>query len=194
MTLTCQRGTILLFWGTQWLKLWNWIGANPEIIISAIYQDAFCQILYLYSYVWPHSDNIFEFILFQSQKVGFWSPEAKMPRFGSDQYFLAMAQCISKQKTSWKLDLAPGRLPGRPVGPTAMSGWHTQSSCTAFVIRSLEDKGGIKSPAVCRCQYMVPNRRAHLRLAFKGQKRQRFRVIHLIEFIQSNNFHIYSIF
>ena len=28
----------------------------------------------------------------------------------------------------------------------------------------------------------------------KGQKRLRFRVIHLIEFIQSNNFHIYSIF
>ena len=27
----------------------------------------------------------------------------------------------------------------------------------------------------------------------KGQKRLRFRVIHLIEFIQSNNFHIYSI-
>ena len=28
----------------------------------------------------------------------------------------------------------------------------------------------------------------------KGQKRLRFRVIYLIEFIQSNNFHIYSIF
>ena len=28
----------------------------------------------------------------------------------------------------------------------------------------------------------------------KGQKRQRFRVIHIIEFIQSNNFHIESIF
>ena len=29
---------------------------------------------------------------------------------------------------------------------------------------------------------------------FKGQKRQRFRIIHLIEFIQTNNFHIYSTF
>ena len=28
----------------------------------------------------------------------------------------------------------------------------------------------------------------------KGKKRQRFRIIHLIEFIQTNNFHIYSIF
>ena len=28
----------------------------------------------------------------------------------------------------------------------------------------------------------------------KDKKRLRFRVIHLIEFIQSNNFHIYSIF
>ena len=31
-------------------------------------------------------------------------------------------------------------------------------------------------------------------LNIKGQKRQRFRIIHLIEFIQTNNFHIYSIF
>ena len=30
--------------------------------------------------------------------------------------------------------------------------------------------------------------------SLKDKKRQRFRVIHLIEFIQSNNFHIYSIF
>ena len=28
----------------------------------------------------------------------------------------------------------------------------------------------------------------------KGKKRQRFRIIHLIEFIQTNNFHIYLIF
>ena len=31
------------------------------------------------------------------------------------------------------------------------------------------------------------------RQSVKGQKTQRFRVIYLIEFIQSNNFHIYSI-
>ena len=33
--------------------------------------------------------------------------------------------------------------------------------------------------------------RETLHTYIKGQKRQRFRIIHLIEFIQTNNFHIY---
>ena len=38
------------------------------------------------------------------------------------------------------------------------------------------------------------NKQLFCLISLKGQKRLRFRVIHLIQFIQSNNFHIYSIF
>ena len=49
------------------------------------------------------------------------------------------------------------------------------------------------NPAIIPASSTIAN--LYLCLFFvKGQKRQRFRVIHLIEFIQSNNFHIYSIF
>ena len=65
---------------------------------SPISPDAFCQIVCLYSYVWPHSDKIFEFISFQARKGGLWPPEAKRPRVGSGNYELAMAQCISYQE------------------------------------------------------------------------------------------------
>ena len=42
-----------------------------------ISQDAFCQIVCLYSYEWPHTDTIFEFTSFQARKGGFWPPEVK---------------------------------------------------------------------------------------------------------------------
>ena len=45
-------------------------------------QDAFCQMLFLYIYVWPHNDNIFEFTSFRARTGGFWPPEAKSPGLG----------------------------------------------------------------------------------------------------------------
>ena len=38
---------------------------------SPMYQDAYCQMLCLYSYVWPHNDKICEFTPFQARKGGF---------------------------------------------------------------------------------------------------------------------------
>ena len=44
---------------------------------SPVSQDAFSQSLCLYSYVWSHSDTLFEFTSFQARKGSFWPPEAK---------------------------------------------------------------------------------------------------------------------
>ena len=63
---------------------------------APISQDAFCQIVCLYSYVWTHSDKIILFTSFQARKGGFWLPEAKRPRVGSGHYELVMVQCIRK--------------------------------------------------------------------------------------------------
>ena len=41
---------------------------------------------------------------------------------------------------------------------------------------------------------LIFNGKSQLKELLKDKKMQRFRVIYLIEFIQSNNFHIYSIF
>ena len=69
---------------------------NPQP--SPMFQDAFCQMLCVYSYVRSHCDNIFEFTSFQARKGGFWPPEAKRPRVGSGHYELAMAQSIRYQE------------------------------------------------------------------------------------------------
>ena len=53
---------------------------------SPVSQDTICQIVCLYSYVWPHSDKILEYSSFQAPKRGFWAPEAKWPRVESGHY------------------------------------------------------------------------------------------------------------
>ena len=42
--------------------------------------------------------------------------------------------------------------------------------------------------------YLINKHKTVCHLSLKGRKSQRFLIIHLIEFIQINNFHIYSIF
>ena len=60
-------------------------GANPYFIhrhLPPMSQDAFCQILCIYSYVRPYSDKICEFTPFQAKKGGFWPPETKRTELG----------------------------------------------------------------------------------------------------------------
>ena len=60
---------------------------------SPISQDAFCQMVCLYTYVWSHSDKIFEFTPFQARKGGFCPLRQKGPELG-----VVMVQCISYQE------------------------------------------------------------------------------------------------
>ena len=76
---------MFIFGGIQWfsmvlnveLKWGKPLNHTPPP--SPISRDAICQILCLYIYVWPHSDNIFEFTSFHTRKGGFLPPDAKRP-------------------------------------------------------------------------------------------------------------------
>jgi len=89
----CDKMDVELNWGKPLYHT-----QPPSPISSPISQEAFCQIICLYSYVWPHSEQIFEYIEFQARKGAFLAPEVKRPRVGSGHYELVMVQCISYQK------------------------------------------------------------------------------------------------
>ena len=74
MTLTCQAEDDFFILGDTMVHNveLNWskplYHKPPPFNIS---QDAFCQMLFLYSFVWPHNHKICEFIPFQARKGGF---------------------------------------------------------------------------------------------------------------------------
>ena len=84
---------------------------------SPMSQDAFCQMFFLYIYVWPYSNIIFEFTSFQTRKGGFLAPWGQKPRAGNGHYELSMAQGISYLDENEKylaeniLRAGPGSLP-----------------------------------------------------------------------------------
>ena len=83
-------------------------------------QNAFCQMLCIYNYVWPHNDKICEFTPFD-KKRGFWPPDTKRPRVGIGHYELALAQCISYQELLVKKNIAENIL---RAGPGSRPNYH----------------------------------------------------------------------
>ena len=74
------------------------LGQTPISYTATFPYISGCQMVCLYSYVWPHSENILEFTSFQARIEGFWPPEAKRPRVGSGHYEHIMAKCITYQE------------------------------------------------------------------------------------------------